>query len=415
MKKYIKLFCVILFAVTIFIFSLPSFGQIDRNFYANGLKALEANTTEECTSSLKFCNEVLKIMPDHPFINYLAARLNALLGNSDIALDQLKKAAKLGYTSSVSVYKVHQMNDPAFNTLRQKKEFEEIFEIMKISDQPVHKSRIAFTVKDMKNGTEGITYDPVEEMFYLGSDNKIVRVDHSGNSTVFTVEAKEDQLGSVNGIHVDPVRRTLWACSNQENKVEILKYNLSSGKLIKKYAAPSDGNRHFFNDLVIHPNGDVYISDTLDSSVFKISYTFDKLELFLKNKLFITGLNGITLSEDGRVIYVANDNLGIYKININTKSFTLLTHEQDFHTYGIDGLYFADNYLYAIQPILLTQVSRFSLNEDAVHLEDCEIFEKNTDDLRGPTTGVIVNDYFYFIADARSSQKGVVVMKTSIK
>ena len=128
------------------------------------------------------------------------------------------------------------------------------------------------------------------------------------------------------------------------------------------------------------------------------------------------GSNGITLSDDGRVIYAAT-NAGIYKIDIKTKAFALLTHGEDFHAYGIDGLYFKDNYLYAIQNELLTQVSRFSLNEDATHLESCEIFEKNTDDLRSPTTGIFVDDYFYFLADVQgkgSKLNGIVVMKAPL-
>ncbi|MFC2098090.1 hypothetical protein ACFLSI_07140, partial [Bacteroidota bacterium] len=93
-------------------------------------------------------------------------------------------------------------------------------------------------------------------------------------------------------------------------------------------------------------------------------------------------------------------------------------HKKDFHTYGIDGLYFSDNYLYAIQNELLTQVGRFSLNEDATYLKSCEILEKNTDDLRAPTTGVIVDDYFYFVADTQgkgSKLNGVVIMRASLK
>ncbi|HUS85671.1 MAG TPA: hypothetical protein VMW76_00395, partial [Bacteroidales bacterium] len=97
-------------------------GQIDKNFIENGKKAFAASTAADCQSFLKFCNEVLKVIPNHPLINYLAVRLNALLGNSDIALDQLKKAAKLGYTSSVRWYEMHQLNDHAFSELRDKKE-----------------------------------------------------------------------------------------------------------------------------------------------------------------------------------------------------------------------------------------------------------------------------------------------------
>ena len=129
------------------------------------------------------------------------------------------------------------------------------------------------------------------------------------------------------------------------------------------------------------------------------------------------GSNGITISDDGKVIYMVA-NTGIYKVDIKTNTTTLLSHGEDFHTYGIDGLYYTNNSLLAIQNELLPQVSRFLLNEDATHLESCEIFEKNTDDLRAPTTGVIVDDYFYFLADTQgkgSKLKGVVVMKAPLR
>ena len=412
-KKIIAVFLIL------YISAVPAFGQVDENYWENQKKAFAAGSAAECQSSLKFCIEVLKVNPNHPVMNYLAARLNEQLGNSSIAVDYLKKAAKLGYTSNVRNLKIHPMNDPAFNTFREKEAFKEIIEIMKISDKPVHKSQIAFTVNEKKLGQsgyyEGITYDPVEKMFYLGSDFKIVKVDHLGNSIGFAKEAEQDGVGLINGIHVDPVRRTLWVCSNDKNweNGEIFKYNLSSGKLIKKYRSPSDGSRHMFNDLVIHPNGDVYISDcVLNGAIYLIPYSSDTMELFLKTGSFGMGPNGITLSDDGRVIYAAN-NVGICKINIKTKSITLLTHENNFHTYGIDGLYFADNYLYAVQNLLLCQISRFSLNKDATHLESCEIYEKNTNNLLVPTTGVILDDYFYFIAG--DNQKEVVIMKASIK
>jgi hypothetical protein len=250
-------------------------------------------------------------------------------------------------------------------------------------------------------------------VFYLGSDSKIVKVDHSGNCSVFTREAKEDGLNWVNGVHVDPVRRTLWACSKDFSldNADIVKYDLSSGKMIKKYTSPSDGSRHFFNDLVIHPNGEVFISGT---AIYRISNHSDTLELFLKQP--IVSSNGITLSEDGRIIYAATS-VGIYKIDIKTKSFALLTHEEDFNTNGIDGLYFKSNSFYAIQyansDMFLRQVNRFLLNMEATHVEGCKILEKNTPNLTGPTTGVFVDEYFYFIAG--SNQEEVIVMKAHLK
>ena len=298
---------------------LPAFGQIYESYHENQKKAFAAGSAKECQSSLKFCNEVLKVNHNHPVMNYLAARLNEQLGNSDIALKYLTKAVRLGYTSNNRSrwLGTHPMNDPVFHVHREKKEFKQIIEIMEVSEQLIHRSQIAFTIVDKDLDPEGITYDPAEKMFYLGCTNKIVKVDHSGKCIVFTREGQQDGCW-YNGIHVDVINRTLWACSNDKNGdyIDIFNYNLSSGKLIKKYPAPSDGSRHFFNDLVIHPNGDIYISGT---ALYRISRHSDTPELLLK-----MGSNGITLSDDGSVIYAAT-NAGIYKINIKTKGYSLLT------------------------------------------------------------------------------------------
>ncbi len=390
--------------------------QIDGNYREKQKKAWAASSITEYHSSLNFCNEVLNALPNHPFINYLAARLNAQLGNEDIALEQLNKATKLGYTTKLPFNKIHQLNDSAFITLREKEGFKQIIDALEKAEEPIHKSQVVFTIGDDELLPEGITYDPVEKMFYLGSEtkHKIVKVDQHGASTDFTTEG-QDGLMMVLGIHVDPVRRILWACSYEEAFAGIFKFNLSSGKLIKKYLLPSDGRRREFNDLVIHPNGDVYISTPGHSAIYLISHISDTLELFLKNDSII-GPNGITLSDDGQSIFLADIRAGIYKIDIETKSFILLSHEPDFFPYGIDGLYFANNKLHAVQ-ILLNQISQFSLNEEYTHLEACDVFERNGLYLDKPTTGVIVDDFFYFIADTQGKGEileGVIIMKTPI-
>lgn len=411
-----------LFHIIIVLMFVPSllFGQIDGDFGLNIKKALAAASVSEYQTSLNFCNKVLKLNPNHPRINYLAARLNEQLGNSDLALKYLKNAAKLGYTSNVRWFKNNPKNDPVFKTLRKKKEFETIIKIMDISDKPVNTSSAAFIVNDKRlNYYEGITYDPVEKMFYFGSDYKIAKVDTLGN-IINIIEGKQDGLEYVNGIHVDPIRRTLWACSNDENRVNvgIFKYDLSSGRLIKKYIVPADGPLHMFNDLVIHSNGDIFISDTyeggIDGAIYKISLSSDSLELFFKEKHFL-GPNGITISEDGEDIYVATDRFGIWKINIKTKSSMQLDHKQDFNSYGIDGLYFTDNYLLAIHCLLSCQVTKFTFDKNGTSLEDCIYLEKNTPDLSGPTTGVIVDDHFYFIAGPIDDKKGIRIKKLNLK
>ena len=414
MEKTVRSFCMILFIGTMLIFCRFSSAQIIDNYWENKKKAFTVETPAESRSSLQFCSKLLKVNPNHPVMNYLAARLNEQLGKRDAALKFLKKAVQLGYTSNIRWLKIHPLNDPAFNSLRNTDAFKEIIECMNSSDKPISKSKTAFVLNDKSIRTEGMTYDPEKNKFYFGSGPGIVEADHLGNCTDFIKEAGQDGLGWVNGIHVDPVRRILWACSNGENRAEVCKYSLSSGKLIKKYAAPSDDSRHFFNDLVLHPNGDVYVTDI--GCIRLISHLSGKLELFYKGGLF-TGSNGITLSDNGQVIFAADDVHGICRIDIKTKKLTALTHEGNFHTYGIDGLYYQKGSLYAIQNELLPQVCRFILSRDAERIKNCEYLEKNTDNLHAPTTGVFVEDNFYFIADSQgkgSRKKGVIVMKTHV-
>jgi len=415
MKKYEN--CInLLLGIIILFFSLPAIGQNDKSYNEKIKIAFAASSSTECESSLKFCNEVLNVVPNHPVVNYLSARLNAQLENENIALKQLMKATELGYTTKLPFHKTHQLNDSAFISLRKKEGFKDIIKALNKAEKSINKSQIAFIISDKELVPEGITYDPLDKMFYLGSEtkDKIVKVDQNGNSTDFTTEG-QDGLSIVLGIHVDPVRRNLWACSYKKTSVGIFKYSLSSGKLIKKYIFPSNGKRLEFNDLVIHPNGDIYITAPGDKAIYLISEDSDTLELFLRSELFISP-NGITLSEEGSIIYFSDVKTGIYSLDIKTKSFKLLTTEPSFSTIGIDGLYFANNKLYSVQ-ISLNQISIFSLNKDATHLEECYILERNGPYLDKPTTGVIVDDYFYFIADTQGQGKkleGVIIMKVSL-
>lgn len=407
----------LLLGIIILFSSLPAIGQIDGNFRENQKKAFIASSKSECESSLKFCNEVLKIVPNQPIINYLSARLNALLGNDDIALKLLQKATLLGYTTKLPFNKIHHLNDTAFSFIREKEEFKEIIETLKLAEEPIHKSQIAFTISEKELIPEGIAYDPVEKMFYLGSETKgkIIKVDQYGKVSNFTLE-RQDGLNILLGLHVDSIRRTLWVCSYEENKQAIFKYSLSSEKLIKKYLLSTDSTGAYFNDLVIHPNGDIYISDPEGGGIYTIPHSTNKIELFFKNDLLVSP-NGITLSEDGQNIFVGDTYIGIHKINIKTKSTILLSHEPDFCIYGIDGLYLTENYLYAVE-ILLNRITRYSLNKVGNHIESCEFFERNGPYLDKPTTGVIVDDYFYFIADTQgkgNKLEGIIIMKAPLK
>lgn len=391
--------------------------QIDQSYYEKQKKAYTVSSENECQTSLNFCTEVLKVVPNHPIINYLAARLHAMLGHKKGALDHLEIAIKMGYTTKLPFKKIHHLNDSAFKSYYDDNRFIKMAGILEQAEQAVQQSKVAFLISDKELAPEGIAYDPVDKIFYLGSEtkSKIITLDQSGNTADFTTE-KQDGLNIVLGIHVDPVRRHLWSCSYEENKQAIFKYDLLTKKLIKKYVWPEDGTGTYFNDLVIHSDGNIFITDPQCGGIYTITTSHDKIELFYKTDLLISP-NGITLSDNGQDLFVGDTYMGIHKINLKTKFSILLTHEPGFSVYGIDGLYFKNNNLYAIE-ILMNRVSRFTLNETGDHISSCETIEKNSEFLHKPTTGVIADNYFYFIADTYAkahNKEGVIIMKTRLK
>ncbi len=72
------------------------------------------------------------------------------------------------------------------------------------------------------------------------------------------------------------------------------------------------------------------------------------MEVFAKPENF-TEPNGVTLSPDGKTLFVATDE-GVSAFDVNSKARHQLTHPADVSLKGIDGLYFYRGSLIALHP-----------------------------------------------------------------
>lgn len=273
-------------------------------------------------------------------------------------------------------------------------------------------SQVAFKIPERDLIPEGIAYDPQMKTFYVSSTykRKIVAIDARGQARDFTAEGQDGLMGVV-GMRVDPKRRLLWAlCGdagiNMPMKVMdeknmgrsgVFKYDLKTGKLIKKYLLDNTSARHFLNDLTINSRGDVYITDSLAASVYVISPDRDELELFTRSDEWAFP-NGIDLSDDEKVLFVAvRDKVAV--IDVETRKSRLL-ELPDFD--GSDGLYFYKNSLIAIDSYHNQRVvGQYFLNKDFTRVDRVKAIERDHPLLIQPTTGVIVNSDFYYIANSQ--------------
>lgn len=280
----------------------------------------------------------------------------------------------------------------------------------------INNSSIAFTIPEKDLLPESIAYDPQQQAFYVSSTRKgkVVKVDNEGNVSDFVMSKKHDLWMTI-GMKIDAQRRVLWVCSSGgDNLIEyqlkdetdgrpagVFKFDLDNGELLQKFTFEGRGEVHFLNDLAINmQNGEVYFTHMFgDHSIYKIPWNSEP-EIFLASNE-IPYPNGITI-KGTQTLFVAHDN-GVSCIDIESKKMTLLSVPEDQNISkqaSIDGLYYYREQLIGIHPGTST-VSSLALNTEGTGFDRVEILEQNHPMMRNPTTGVVVGNDLYYIANAQ--------------
>ena len=296
--------------------------------------------------------------------------------------------------------------DSDFDPIRGADSFQEIVKRVKDKTLPLNNSQIAFSIPERDLIPEGIAYDPMDGSFYLGSTHKckIIKIDRKKRISDFTKQ-RQDGLVSVLGMQVDSRRRFLWAVTSygfyKENLPKdllgttgVFKYNLQTKKLIEKYMLPQ-GENHMLNDLTVDSNGVVYVTDWRKPAIYMISAEKDSIEKIID---LPRRPNGIDVSNDGTKLFVAGQDIGV--LDLATKTFKEMKHPAYMYLSG-DGLYYHQNSLIAVQNGGLRKISRFFLDEDHDEIVRSHALEAYHPLFNLPTTGVIVGNHFYYIANSQ--------------
>jgi hypothetical protein len=281
-------------------------------------------------------------------------------------------------------------------------------------DSPVVRGRVAFSLADRALIPESIAYDEVDRAFYVGSmyKRKIVRL-ADGRATDF-VPSAADGIWSVLGIKVDPVRRELWAnaCNLEERSPPMMpddpatrgqggvfRYDLKTGKLIRKYTVGWAMAPRCFNDLAFTPDGSVYLSSGPDG-IYRVTPDATRVELFAEFPSFI---NGIATSADGRLL-VLGDYRGAQLMDIATRSSRLIAVPAGETLAGIDGLYIRGQTLVAVQNGLRSRSARVIQAELTPSLDRVTciaVLDRNRPEFDIPTTGVLVGNDLFYVASSQ--------------
>jgi tetratricopeptide (TPR) repeat protein len=365
-------------------------------------KAYQAKDYSSFLANMKMAAE---LRPNHPRLMYNLAVGYALTGQHAEALLWLGKVAAMGL-----VYPADKDED--FEALKGRGEFKTVLKTFEQNKAPLITSAPAFTIREKGLIPESVAYDPLSETFYLSSvyKRKILSLNKRGEVKDFA-DAR-DGLWSVMGMKVDAARRLLWVCTAahpqmsgyreaENGDTALFKYDLRSGRLIRKYTLAHNPKPHWFGDLVINSRGDVFATDSLSPAIYVVRSGRDELELFLDGEPF-SSLQGLDFTPDEKRLFVADYAKGIFVVELATRKIVNLAPAPDSTLLGIDGLYFYKGSLIGVQNGVNPQrLIRLFPSADLSRVERFEIIEANNPVFDEPTLGVLVKDMFYFIANSQ--------------
>jgi hypothetical protein len=112
--------------------------------------------------------------------------------------------------------------------------------------------------------------------------------------------------------------------------------------------------------------------------------------------------NGIAVSSDDRVLFVAGW-LGVARVDIASRRVKMLSKPRSISDAGLDGMYFYKGSLVGIQnPDLHPgRAMRYYLNSAMDQIERAEVLESYNPLFEVPTTGTLVENSLYFMANTQ--------------
>lgn len=362
-------------------------------------QTLSPNDSKLFQAEVQRVERLLETAGDKCTVSYALARTWASGGQYREALSALQTAIDLNVGLDPS-------SDEIFGKLRATNEFKLLLRRVREDTPPVTNSRVAFTFDAPDLLPEGIAADPRRKRIFLGSTwrHGIIECTPTGDCRPLVKEG-QDGLYEILGIKADPRDGSIWAVSNAAGESGLFHYGAPSGELIRKYAVSRSGGvtteAHSFNDLAISSQGDVFITDSRAGTVYWVSGTTGRLEVF-DPKLKVEAPNGIALSSDDKTLYVAGYPDGITVVDIASKSSHAIGHPQDLCLGTIDGLSYFNGSLIAIQNGVMTpRVARYRLTGDLKDIESFEVLERRNPLFDGITTGAIADGVFYFVANTQ--------------
>jgi hypothetical protein len=321
-------------------------------------------------------------------------------GNTDEALRYFSQYVDMGQAGEDA------LKSKSFDPLRNLRKYQRIHASMARNATGISSARGIFRLQPLARVPEDIDYDPAEKNFYITTvlGQQILRVDTAGRATVF---ASSPDHWPMMALKIDRSRHTLWAtevamdgfasaAKDDWGRSAVLLYELRSGKLLQRIEGPP---KSALGDMALDSNGNAILSDGEHGGIYRLSRVTLKVERIDAGD-FISPQTPAVLP-DGKHLLVPDYVRGIGLLDLESKAVAWVPAAGRHTLNGIDGLYVVGKTWIATQNGTSPErVIKFLVNDANTAVTSEQIIERSTPTLGDPTHGVIIDNYFYYIANS---------------
>lgn len=347
-----------------------------------------------------------QLRPSSGEVKLALAAAYANLDDKSRAYDVLLKMQQQGFGYNLTA-------DPRFKKVSDTRVWAYAVENLRANLKPFGEGKIAFSLPKGDYLFESIGWDPKRKQFLFGSvrEGKVYLADDKGKLTELVAPNAQNGLWGIHGLAVDAERDALYVASTSSvyyrgfkaednGRAGLFKFKLSTGAFVEKYLLPEAGAPHTLSSVVVSRKGQVFATD----GVKNLLYRLDGKNLKpLIDGSRLTSLRGVTVSDDGKLLYYADFTHGIAGLDLTTgKGFGMAFDPSMLVLSGIEGLYWYDGTLIAVEPGMSPKrVVRLHLAPDGKGISKVMPLDAAKPEFEFPTVGTIADGGFYFIADSR--------------
>jgi sugar lactone lactonase YvrE len=212
--------------------------------------------------------------------------------------------------------------------------------------EPKNVSKLWETRNDLKN-PESVAYAPKQDVLFVSNINGIPN-QKDQNGFISKISSSNGSIIELNwvtglnapkGIAISNNNETLYV-SDITDLVEI---NIDNGKIMKRFNAPGSA---FLNDVVSDNQGNIYVSDTIANTIYKLdgNNNGSSLQAWLQSPQ-LNGPNGLHVDNSKNRLIVtslgemSNPGAGIEVVDLENKTITTLGKEGTSSPFGgLDGI-----------------------------------------------------------------------------